>query len=344
MYSLMKLFLISFSLLFGGINGEMGSNQLLGPRKVPKLFVFGDSYADTGNTKRDTEAWALPYGITFPGKPSGRYCDGLIATDFLEKVLGAESPYLYRTHGRKKKIKRGMNFAFGASKMLESSPNSPFPNITAQVNFLVDFVLAGRVYGDITPSDVSLISYAGGDYIYYIDQNRPAAGLKAIVEKVVDNLHVNMIILSGLLFKKIAVTSLQPIGCLPSYTSSSSFKSCNESQSALVELHNKLLKKVVAKLNEQSRVMKKGQHFFIIDIHNAFMTVLKNKGSKRFKNTMKSCCEGYCGRSSDGKKLYTLCDDPKSSFFWDEVHPTQEGWRSIYSVLGKPLTEFLTKP
>jgi len=92
-----------------------------------------------------------------------------------EKVLGAESPYLYRTHGRDKGLKRGMNFAFGGSKMLDSSPNSPFPNITAQVNFLVDLVLAGRVYGDITPSDVSLISYAGGDYIYYIDQNRPAA-------------------------------------------------------------------------------------------------------------------------------------------------------------------------
>jgi len=103
-------------------------------------------------------------------------------------------------------------------------------------------------------------------------------GLKALVEKVVDNLRVNMIVLGDLLFKKIAVTSLQPIGCLPSYTSASSFKSCNESQSALVELHNKLLKKVVAKLNEQSRVMKKEQHFFIIDIHNAFMTVMKNKG------------------------------------------------------------------
>ncbi|XP_019097731.1 PREDICTED: GDSL esterase/lipase At5g03600 [Camelina sativa] len=323
----------------------MGSNQLLGPKKTPKLFVFGDSYADTGNTKSDTEAWAVPYGITFPGKPSGRYCDGLIATDLIAKVLGAESPHLYRTHGKNKTLKKGMNFAFGGSKVVDYSPHSPFPNITAQVNLLVDIVLAGRVQGDITPTDVSLISYAGGDYIYFIDENRPAAGMKALVEEVVDHLHVNMIVLSGLLFKKVAVTSLQPIGCLPTYTSASSFKSCNESQSALVELHNKLLRQVVAKLNEQSRVMKKGQHYFIIDIHHAFMTVLKNKGSKRFKTPMmKSCCEGFCGRSMDGDKLYTLCDDPKSFFFWDEVHPTQEGWKSIYSVLGNPLTESKTKP
>ncbi|EOA21024.1 hypothetical protein CARUB_v10001358mg [Capsella rubella] len=323
----------------------LGSDKLFGPKKTPKLFVFGDSYADTGNTKSDTEAWAVPYGITYPGKPSGRYSDGLIATDFLAKVLGAESPYLYRTDGKKKTLKKGMNFAFGASKVLDSSStNSPFPNISAQVNLLVDIVLAGRVQGDITPSDVSLISYAGGDYIYYIDQNRPAAGLKELVEQVVDYLHVNMIILSGLLFKKVAVTSLQPIGCLPSYTSSSSFKRCNESQSAMVQLHNKLLKKVVVKLNEQSRVQKKGQHYYIIDIHHAFMTVLENKGSKRFKNRMKSCCDGYCGRLDEGEKLYTLCDDPKSFFFWDEVHPTQEGWRSVYSVLENPLTDSMTKP
>ncbi|KAL1200176.1 GDSL esterase/lipase [Cardamine amara subsp. amara] len=110
MYFLMKLFL-SFFLFFGGINGVMCSNQLFGPKKTPKLFVFGDSYADTGNTKpNNTEAWKFPYGITFPGKPSGRYSDGLTNTDFLAKVLGAKSPYLYRTHGRKKRAKKRNEF------------------------------------------------------------------------------------------------------------------------------------------------------------------------------------------------------------------------------------------
>ncbi|KAL1197898.1 GDSL esterase/lipase [Cardamine amara subsp. amara] len=74
------------------------------------------------------------------------------------------------------------------------------------------------------------------------------------------------------------------------------------------------------------------------------MTVLKNKGSTRFKNPiMKPCCKGFCGYYLDGKKMFTLCDDPKSFFFWDVVHPTQEGWKSIYSVLGNPLTKSLTK-
>ncbi|CAH2070127.1 unnamed protein product [Thlaspi arvense] len=52
-----------------------------------KALVFGDSYADTGNMKHDAVSWKSPYGITFPGKPSGRYSDGLISTDFLGYTL-----------------------------------------------------------------------------------------------------------------------------------------------------------------------------------------------------------------------------------------------------------------
>lgn len=49
-----------------------------------RLFVFGDSYADTGNIRKSlADSWKMPYGVSFPGKPSGRFSDGRIATDFL---------------------------------------------------------------------------------------------------------------------------------------------------------------------------------------------------------------------------------------------------------------------
>ncbi|KAF8018576.1 hypothetical protein BT93_H3457 [Corymbia citriodora subsp. variegata] len=54
------------------------------PLKPTKLFVFGDSYADTGNLdKAEGRSWKVPYGKTFPGCPAGRFSDGLIFTDFL---------------------------------------------------------------------------------------------------------------------------------------------------------------------------------------------------------------------------------------------------------------------
>ncbi|CAN1298053.1 GDSL esterase/lipase At5g03610, partial [Linum perenne] len=51
-----------------------------------KLFVFGDSYADTGNWDKSAGSWNQPYGITFPGKPAGRFSDGRIFTDYIGKM------------------------------------------------------------------------------------------------------------------------------------------------------------------------------------------------------------------------------------------------------------------
>lgn len=49
-----------------------------------KLFVFGDSYVDTGNwPKSMSSSWQEPYGYTYPGYPSGRFSDGLVLTDFI---------------------------------------------------------------------------------------------------------------------------------------------------------------------------------------------------------------------------------------------------------------------
>ncbi|RLN35787.1 GDSL esterase/lipase [Panicum miliaceum] len=52
-----------------------------------RLWVFGDSYADTGNLgdlgRELTHAWYDPYGDTFPGRPTGRFSDGRVLTDFI---------------------------------------------------------------------------------------------------------------------------------------------------------------------------------------------------------------------------------------------------------------------
>ncbi|KAJ6314172.1 hypothetical protein OIU78_017767 [Salix suchowensis] len=75
----------------------------------------------------------------------------------------------------------------------------------------------------------------------------------------------------------------------------------------------------------------------------AFMAVFKNKGEKpgssKFENPLKPCCAGIstaysCGSvDANGAKKYAVCDDPEAAFFWDTVHPTQEGWRAVYSAL-----------
>jgi phospholipase/lecithinase/hemolysin len=50
--------------------------------------------------------------------------------------------------------------------------------------------------------------------------------------------------------------------------------------------------------------------------------------------------EYFCGSEDEkGAKKYTICEDPESAFFWDTVHPTQEGWRAVYSALQPTLEQ-----
>lgn len=51
-----------------------------------KLFVFGDSYVDTGNSV-NSASYKPPSGDTFPGKPAGRFSDGCVLTDYIGNTL-----------------------------------------------------------------------------------------------------------------------------------------------------------------------------------------------------------------------------------------------------------------
>ncbi len=68
-----------------------------------------------------------------------------------------------------------------------------------------------------------------------------------------------------------------------------------------------------------------------------------NAGTLKFKNPLKPCCVGVskdysCGSMDEsGTKKYTVCKNPESSFFWDSVHPSQNGWRAVYSELRSSL-------
>jgi phospholipase/lecithinase/hemolysin len=60
--------------------------------KATALIVFGDSTVDSGNNDfwpTTARANYPPYGRDFPGgKATGRFCDGLMSTDYLSEYLG----------------------------------------------------------------------------------------------------------------------------------------------------------------------------------------------------------------------------------------------------------------
>ncbi|EEF33624.1 GDSL esterase/lipase At5g03610 [Ricinus communis] len=344
-FLLFSIFSISLLFLIAGVHGghqqhhHHHRHRHLFSFKPSKLFVFGDSYADTGNVQKSlASSWKEPYGITFPGKPAGRFSDGRILTDYLARFIGVKSPmpYKWRKYATNH-LKYGMNFAYGGTGVFDTFV--PEPNMTVQID-LFQNMINDKVYTtrDLH-SSAALVSLAGNDYATYLATNGSAQGFPDFIRKVVNQITVNLKRIHELGVKKVAVTALQPLGCLPRSTFASSFQQCNGTENELVSLHNLMLQQAVAKLNNET----KDSTFVILDIYSAFMTVFKNKGdhpgSSTFQNPLKPCCVGTstqysCGDlHENGTKMYTVCDDPEATFFWDTVHPTQEGWRSVYLAL-----------
>ncbi|KAB5521509.1 hypothetical protein DKX38_025828 [Salix brachista] len=230
-----------------------------------------------------------------------------------------------------------MNFAYGGTGVFPTLV--PEPNMTTQIDFFQDIIHEKFYSGSDLHSSLALVSVAGNDYSKYNATNGPTQGWQPFITKVVTQLAMNMKRIHGMGVKKVVVTALQPLGCLPRITITSSFQQCNGTANELASFHNLLLQQAVIKLNNDT----KDSTFAILDLYDAFMAVFKNKGenpgSSKFENPLKPCCAGIstnysCGSvDANGAKKYAVCDDPEAAFFWDTVHPTQEGWRAVYSAL-----------
>ncbi|XP_019153027.1 PREDICTED: GDSL esterase/lipase At5g03610-like [Ipomoea nil] len=304
------------------------------------LFVFGDSYADTGNLpKALSSSWKQPYGFTFPGKPSGRFTDGRVFTDFVAKFLGLKSPIpfkfiKYAMH----RLQYGMNFAYGGTGVFDTLV--PAPNMTTQIDILEKLVKDSVYTKKDLESSLFLVSVAGNDYAYYIATGGTFAGLPAFTGRLMNQLVADLKRIRGLGAKRIAVTSLPPLGCVPRSTAEFSFKHCNATANLGATYHNSVLQKAVVELNKET----KASSYVVLDLYTSFSDILlKKQGSRKFWSPLKPCCLGvksgyFCGDvDAKGVAMYKVCRDPTSAFFWDTVHPSQAGWNAVYTSLRSTL-------
>ncbi|XP_019151440.1 PREDICTED: GDSL esterase/lipase At5g03610-like isoform X2 [Ipomoea nil] len=325
---------------FPEVNGarrQPQDNKLIlnGPEK---LFVFGDSYADTGNWPPTdaSKPWRKPYGMTFPGKPSGRWSDGRVLPDYIAEYLGIGSPQPYRLWKGDGEAKQyGMNFAYGGAGVFDTFEGCP--NMTTQINYLQQLLQQNAYTKHDLTSSVALVTSVGNDYGNY---HGHIHGMEEFVESITEQLSVNLKRIHEMGVPKVAVTAMQPLGCLPAVTfSTGNYPNCDENTNNITRFHNQMLKQRVDKLNDQTE----GSPFVILDLYAAFTSALNIKhdqhpGKSSFPYPLAPCCLGNCGLVDvSGKKEYGLCDDPKMAFFWDMTHPSQQGWFAVYSALKSSL-------
>lgn len=307
-----------------------------------KLFVFGDSYVDTGNGGRQATSWKKPYGIIFPGKPTGRYSDGRVFTDYIASWMGIRSPIPYRWRKMGKKVEgHGMNFAYGGTGVFDTLVKAP--NMTTQIN-LFQQVLEEKLYTkrDLK-SSIALVSLAGNDYAAYFAGNGTIQSLPAFTTSLIRQLSLNMKHIHGMGVRKVAIMAIQPLGCLPQVSALTSYPNCSVTGNSISKFHNQILEKSVQKLNKET----KDSVYIKVDIYSAFTAAMKSQehhpGTSKFKDPLKQCCRGVnsaysCGDvDKNGAYKYVVCKKPNSAFFWDSVHPTQAGWDAVFSALKSSL-------
>ncbi|KAJ6314169.1 hypothetical protein OIU78_017765, partial [Salix suchowensis] len=145
-----------------------------------------------------------------------------------------------------------MNFAYGGTGVFPIV-DVPEPNMTTQIDFFQDIIHEKFYSGSDLHSSVALVSVAGNDYSNYIATNGSPQGWQPFITKVVNQLVMNMKRIHGMGVKKVVVTALQPLGCLPRITLTSSFQQCNGTVNELFSFHNLLLQQAVIKLNNETK-------------------------------------------------------------------------------------------
>ncbi|CAN4118149.1 unnamed protein product [Withania somnifera] len=151
---------------------------------VPALNIFGDSVVDVGNNNNLTtliKANFLPYGRDFAThRPTGRFCNGKLATDFTAEYLGFSTypPAYLSPEARGRNILTGVNFASAASGYYDRTPQLYRAlTLTQQLQYYREWQgkvvnLVGRTQANnIISGGIHLLSAGSSDFIqnYYVN-------------------------------------------------------------------------------------------------------------------------------------------------------------------------------
>ncbi|TVU38328.1 hypothetical protein EJB05_11691 [Eragrostis curvula] len=310
-----------------------------------KLFVFGDTFVDNGNTDKQaltwwTRNWYKPYGVSdanHDNSPTGRFSDGKVQSDFLAMILGHDespAPENMRRGDDDDDDSFGMNFAAGFSNA--KAINTTASEFSAQIGRFRRLLKHGIISRDINQS-VALVAFSGYDYTYIPHKDTDRHGYTNFIDDVTESIANGVSDIKELGVTKVLVNMLQPMGCSPRFTrTANNYTECIKSE--ITDIHNKKIKE---KLGSEDSVL-------LLDLYTTFNQIIHPKSGTGFVHRHLPCCEsneagGYCGQvdSWNGEELFQVCDKPDKYFYWDEYHPTQAGWKAVMDKLEDSIKEFL---
>ncbi|KAK6229783.1 GDSL lipase/esterase - like 10 [Theobroma cacao] len=307
---------------------------------VPAIIVFGDSTVDPGNNNQISTVLKsnfAPYGRDFlGGKPTGRFSNGRIATDFISEAFGIKPDipaYLDPNYDIK-------DFATGVSF---ASAGTGYDNATSDVLSVIPFwkemeyykefqsKLRGYLGDDIANhhlrESLHLISIGTNDFLenYYIFPTRSSKYSVDEYQNFLIRIASNFIReLYNLGARKIAIVGLPPMGCLPLERTTNIFfgsECIEEYNNVAVDFNKKLQGRVMGLKQELS-----GVQLVQTNAYDKLLEMIQNPSQFGFENAETACCGTGLFEMSylcDKMNPFT-CSDANNYIFWDSFHPTEK--------------------
>lgn len=266
--------------------------SLIFPLKVlakdyDNIYIFGDSFSDSGNVFNATNGIIPPSQTYF----NGRFSNGPIWVDYLASDLGLT-------------LNLKNNFAFGGATTGTENIGLPsLPGLQQQINSFVSAQTAD-------PNALYIIWAGTNDYLSYFFGGVPNP------TNTVGNLSAELTSLVADGARDIMVVNLPDLGKLP-------FANFDSQRSNLFNTfsstHNSSLDTTLKSLRQQ---LSPDINIIELNVNSLFDKVIAAPDKFGFSNVTTSCIsKDLSVVPIDVRAQKVLCN-PEKFLFWDEVHPT----------------------
>ncbi|CAN0901011.1 GDSL esterase/lipase At5g55050 [Linum grandiflorum] len=313
---------------------------------VPAAYVFGDSLVDVGNNNYLAVSLAkanFPHnGIDFPDKkPTGRFCNGKNAADWLAEKLGLPTspPYLSVRNKNQSAFMTGVSFASGGAGIFNGSDQLLRQSIplTKQVEHyqsvyqsLIQQMGSSEAQTHLAKSIFAIV-IGSNDIFGYSNSSsshKQSTPPQMFVNLMATSLKLHLKTLYANGARKFALAGVGALGCSPRERLKDDInQDCNQDQNSMAKLYNQQLNSMLQSLKSE---LGNGFSYSYFDTFSTLQNIILNPSQFGFVEAKAACCGlGELRAKVPCLPIANYCSNRRDHVFWDLFHPTE----ATYQIL-----------